>query len=137
MTKKALIILLLFTLFLAAAVYYSTDNTADAEIHIAQSEIFSQEELLKGAKIILTKFRIFPAELYNLRYKDEFSLAEWEYWTNQYSADEVLVFKSDFRTFSGSRALNSGFEPDMKYESWMWVLVRNNGGRWQLKTWGY
>ena len=56
-------------------------------------------------------------------------------WAAQYDADEAIVLLSSFHV-DGSGG-DGSFNANSDYTDWQWVLVRNDGGSWQLKTWGY
>ena len=56
-------------------------------------------------------------------------------WAAQYDADEAIVLLSSFHV-DGSGG-DGSFNANSDYTDWQWVLVRNGGGNWQLKTWGY
>ena len=56
-------------------------------------------------------------------------------WAAQYDADEAIVLLSSFHVdgSGGDGSLNANSD----YTDWQWILVRSNGGAWELKTWGY
>ena len=56
-------------------------------------------------------------------------------WAVQYGADEGIVLLSTFEVdeTGGDGSLN----PGSTYRNWQWILVRTDGGDWELKTWGY
>jgi len=113
------------------------DNSRGALIELGASEIYTDEDLRMASHLVITKFRSFPAKLERLWYDEEQTILECEYWQKQYNTDDVLILYSDFTAKDNKRALNEGFEPGMKYEKWMWVLTKNESGRWMLSTWGY
>lgn len=56
-------------------------------------------------------------------------------WAAQYDADEAIVLLSSFHV-DGSGG-DGSFNANSDYTEWQWILVRSNGGAWELKTWGY
>jgi len=69
-------------------------------------------------------------------YYDESKVKDAEpEWAAQYDADEAIVLLSSFHVdgSGGDGSLNANSD----YDNWEWILVRSNGGKWQLKTWGY
>jgi len=44
-----------------------------------------------------------------------------------------MVLLSKFYVFGE----NGSLEPGKTYTKWNWILVRDKGGFWELKTWGY
>lgn len=56
-------------------------------------------------------------------------------WAAQYDADEAIVLLSSFHV-DGSGG-DGSFNANSDYTDWQWILVRSNGGAWELKTWGY
>lgn len=135
MKRSFLLILLL--LFAVCGFLAVSDNTRGAEIELEGSEIYTEAELRAAANVVLRRFRHFPARLERLWYDEERCIKEREYFSAQYDAEDVLVLMSDFTANKGKTTHNSGFEPGRQYTNWTWVLVRNDGGAWQLKTYGY
>ena len=130
----SLLVYFILSVFLHDVVF---NNSRDAVVNLPASEIYTKEELNSAAHLMKEKFRSFPAELERLWYDEEKAAIETEYWKEVYSVDDVLILYSDFRVKDNRRALGSGFEPGMEYKNWMWVFVRNDSGRWKLKTYGY
>ena len=73
--------------------------------------------------------------LTDLWYEDSKSVPASDGWAKQYDSDEsiVLFSKFDVDSTGGDGSLN----PNSTYTNWQWILVRNRGGKWDLKTWGY
>lgn len=137
---------LLKNIFISLLIYFALfgfmhdivlNNSRNAVIELSESQIYTDEELKMATHIVKEKFRSFPAKLEKIWYDEEKSAADAEYFKNQYSVDEVLILYSNFWVKDNKRALNSGFETGMRYTNWMWVMVRNDSGRWELKTYGY
>ena len=57
-------------------------------------------------------------------------------WAAQYGAEQAIVLDSTFEVRSKD-AWATGLEWGKTYRGWSWILVRNENGPWQLKTWGY
>ena len=56
-------------------------------------------------------------------------------WAAQYDADEAIVLLSSFHVDAGGG--DGSLNANSDYTDWQWVLVRSDGGKWDLKTWGY
>lgn len=111
--------------------------TKHAQIILGDSEKYSEEEIQAAIDIVLIEFKDFPAVLNKLWYDEEKSKIESKSWIEKYSADDVIVLYSEFRTFKGEQAMLAGFDRDKEYKNWNWVLIRSNNEDWQLETWGY
>ncbi len=73
--------------------------------------------------------------LTQISYPGDDSSGLFDKWAKEYEADEAIVLYSSFDTDSsgGDGSLN----PNSTYNDWQWILVKNNGGVWELKTYGY
>ena len=56
-------------------------------------------------------------------------------WAEESGADEAIVLYSTLETDASGGDGSS--EPNATYENWQWILVRDNGGTWEVKTYGY
>lgn len=129
-----LIIVIVFTLMILNNYQFNIKN---AQIVIGNSEIYSKKEIKDAIDIVLVKFKKFPATLNKIYYDEEKSKKESNEWAKRYNAKEAIILYSDFKTYSGERAISDGFNPSAEYSNWSWILVRNNKEEWHLKSWGY
>lgn len=53
--------------------------------------------------------------------------------TTLYSLSIVLYSSFDTDASGGDGSL----EPNTTYDDFQWILVRDNGGTWEVKTYGY
>ncbi len=56
-------------------------------------------------------------------------------WAERYKSDEAIVLLSSFETESAGG--DGSMDPNATYRGWQWILVRNSGGAWEVKTYGY
>ena len=70
-----------------------------------------------------------------LWYDENVCKLEQEDWKTQYQTDDVVVLLSDFEV--GKRGGDGSLTPGTTYRNWEWILIRNTGGEWEIKTWGY
>lgn len=108
----------------------------DVEIIIGESALYTEADLRDAADEVLDEFsRGFDGcTLHELKYDEAESLRQADGWAKQYDAEEAIVLHSRF-TVSLSYG-NGPFSPgDTHYYSW--ILVRNSGCAWKLKTCGY
>ena len=108
------------------------------------SELFSEEELDEAVGLILAEFDGWPegCELHYLVYAgDEACTPENLTWLSSLNSGdrryaECAEFLSEFRSPEDPESAGA-FEPDMIYSDWQWWLAREEGGDWELLTWGY
>ena len=99
-----------------------------------KSEIYSKEDIREAMNVVFDEFSDFEgAVLLKLEYDEELSNKQMRLNTKQYDCDEAIVLLSKFYVFGE----NGSLEPGETYSKWNWILVRNKGGFWELKTWGY
>jgi len=56
-------------------------------------------------------------------------------WAEECEADEAIVLYSSFDTDASGG--DGSLEPNTTYDDFQWILVRDNGGTWEVKTYGY
>ena len=129
--KLMMIVLTISLLFCACA-----GDVNQVKRHISPSEIYSEQDIDQAMDVVIRHFsREFRGcTLLELEYSDSRS-ESGRAWALQYGADEGIVLISSFSVDAsgGDRSLN----PNSTYTNWQWILVRSNGGKWTLKTWGY
>ena len=127
----------LFAVFLAAVcifVFSGCGISFTAKKIIDDSEIYSKRDIEKAMNRVYREFAFFEGcVLLELEYDEEYSKERAADWAENYDADEAIVLLSKFY----AAAENGSLEPGETYSKWNWILVRNKGGFWELKTWGY
>ena len=113
-------------------------NTPDEDY--GESALYTPAELQAAAALIMEQFASFEGcELHSLRYAGDVCNSTGNIqWMNSLgentSFTQVAEFLSDFHSpVEGGGA----WEADMEYKDWQWWLAREEGGDWQLMTWGY
>ena len=102
---------------------------------IDDSEIYSKRDIEKAMNQVYCQFALFEGcILLELEYDEEYSKARMADWAENYDADEAIVLLSKFYVAGDS---DGSLEPGETYSKWNWILVRDKGGSWKLKTWGY
>ena len=101
---------------------------------IDDSKIYSERDIEKAMNRVYREFAFFEGcVLLELEYDEEYSKERMHDWAEYYNADEAIVLLSKFYVFGE----NGSLEPGETYTKWNWILVRDKGGFWELKTWGY
>lgn len=101
---------------------------------IDDSKIYSERDIEKAMSLVYRQFAFFEGcVLLEIEYDEEYSNERMNGWAEQYDADEAIVLLSEFYVFGE----NGSLEPGKTYTKWNWILVRDKGGFWELKTWGY
>jgi len=112
-------------------------DVSSAERTVSVSKIFTESEIEKAMNIVTSHFETHfdGCKLTELYYDEEHSAVEAAHWAKQYEAEEAIVLLSTFEV--GERGGDGSLNPNSTYEGWGWVLIRNKGESWKLKTWGY
>ncbi len=123
--------------FLAAALVICLSGCGipfTAKKIIDDSKIYSERDIEKAMSLVYRDFALYKGcVLLELEYDEEYSKERMADWAENYNADEAIVLLSKFYVFGE----NGSLEPGKTYSKWNWILVRNKGGFWELKTWGY
>ncbi len=111
-----------------------------ADINLGESDIYSEEDLQSAADVIINEIGGWSSvkQVYDITYcGDELSEDNLDYckMLGEKNYTQCAVFKSDFFT-SNSRE-SGGFNPNSRYDDWMWYLAKTDDGEWELLTWGY
>ena len=134
---KRSVSLLLGILLMLSFAACSRGSTRGLQTKIGSSDVFSQEDIQSAIEIVTDFFRkeFEGCTLKTLEYSEELTLDDAEEWAQQYEAQQAIVLISSFYVApnGGDGSLNT----DSTYENWQWILVRNTGENWTLKTWGY
>ena len=105
-----------------------------ARKNVGDSKIFSKEDIEEAMDIVCEEIKKSEGYvLLELKYEEDFCKKQMKYYMEQYSADEAIVLLSKFYVFGE----NGSLAPGETYSKWNWILVRDKGGFWELKTWGY
>lgn len=140
MRKKIILILLAILAAVSViltAVFGNRGDTKHVTEKIGDSDLYRAEEIENAMAAVKKEFAkaFHGCTLTKLWYDENVCKLEQEDWKAQYSSDDVIVLLSDFvvEKSSGGTDLKAG----STYKNWEWILVRNTGGEWEIKTWGY
>ena len=127
----------IFAIIIAAALVFCFCGCGipfTAEKIIDDSDIYSKRDIEKAMNRVYREFAFFEGcILLELEYDEEYSKERMADWAENYNADEAIVLLSKFYVFGE----NGSLAPGETYTKWNWILVRDKGGFWELKTWGY
>lgn len=131
--KKILSLLLIFVLFLSLT---SCGTLNFVDIEEFSSEIYTARDIADAMEVVLEEFQGKTDRiLLNLSYIGDSRLADYGDWADRNGADDVIVFLTDYYVsfFSDTPTQNTASE----YENWKFILVRTNGGEWEIVDQGY
>ena len=104
---------------------------------VGESDIFTEEEIQSAMDAVIVRFKLGfkGCKLREVRYEEEINLRDGAQWAEQYGADSAIVLLSTFDV--GSSGGDGSLNPNSTYSNWQWILTRNDGERWELRTSGY
>ena len=122
----------------------SIDEAPEVEIDYGTSEIYTREDMDEAIALILAEFDTWDGcEMHSIRYfSDECTSGESIAWMNDLADGrnlgktftQCIGFRSDFHS---PLEQYGAWEADQEYTNWEWWLAREDGGSWELITWGY
>ena len=130
-------------------VTYDVDGSADfvavfeffdgnVEYDYGESDIYTQEDMDSAINVILDEFDTWEGyELHNVRYiSDDCADDIYLEWLNgnENNYTECIEFVTDFRTPLEDTEVVSA---NCIYKDWEWWLAREDGGQWELVSYGY
>ena len=131
--KKLISIILLCTLTLSLS---SCGTLNFVDIEEFSSEIYTGRDIADAMEVVLDEFQGKKDRiLLKLSYAGDGAIADYADWAVRNNADEVIVFLTDYYVsfFSDTPTQNAGSE----YENWGFILVRTQGGEWEIVDQGY
>ena len=131
--KKVLSLFLIFTLLLSLT---SCGTLNFVDIEEFSSEIYTDRDITSAMEIVLEEFQGKNDRiLLSLSYIGDSNISDYRDWADRNGADEVIVFLTDYYIsfFSDTPTQNTASE----YENWKFILVRTNGGEWEIVDQGY
>ena len=117
----------------------ATDDT-DSDVSIVEweySDIYTDADIQAAMDTVMTYFEteFKGCILTQLCYPGDASADLFTEWTEECEADEAIVLYSFFDTDASGG--DGSLEPNTTYDDFQWILVRDNGGTWEVKTYGY
>jgi hypothetical protein len=139
MQKKWTIVLIVAIILIAIILlmwHLTGGNTSSVNLTVSKSEIYSEQDITDAMDVVKLKFNkdFRGCKLTDLWYDEKRSVSS-SGWAAQYNADEAIVLLSNFNV--GPSGGDGSLNPNSIYKGWNWILVRNKGSKWELKTWGY
>ena len=131
--KRILPLFLLFALLLSLT---SCGTLNFVDIEEFSSEIYTDRDITSAMEIVLEEFQGKSDRiLLSLSYIGDSKISDYRDWADRNGADEVIVFLTDYYVslFSDTPTQNIASE----YENWKFILVRTNGGEWEIVDQGY
>ena len=112
-------------------------NTKNVKITDYSSEMYSDAEIENAIDVAINYFEknFKGCTLTEITYLGDDKLDDWQEFAERNNADDVMVLVSSFTVDAsgGDGSLN----PNSTYTNWKWILVRNNGGKWEHVDHGY
>lgn len=117
------------------------NNKNDFDVDYGNSSIYTNEDIDIAIKLITEQFyEMEGCELHSLSYtSDECNSNDNIYWMNDLGSRNNKKYVNCMEIASSFRSPKEGggaWEADSEY-NWSWWLAREDGGEWELLTWGY
>ena len=131
--KKLILLILLCTLTLSLS---SCGTLNFVDIEEFSSNVYTTQDITSAMELVLEEFQGKKDRiLLNLSYIGDSEISDYKDWADRNGADEVIVFLTDYYVsfFSDTPTQNTASE----YENWKFILVRTQGGEWEIVDQGY
>ena len=134
MKRLTLFALLLITALLLGGCM-ERGNVNQVRKTLGESEIYAESDIKEAMDVVIGHFRreFEGCTLMTLYYEED--AARNQAWAENYDADEGIILLSSFAT--GPDSAGMGLNDNDTYNGWSWILTRDKGGDWTLRTWGY
>ena len=112
-------------------------NASEVQVITGESALFSEREIEQSMEVAMNHFRreFDGCTMTKIVYIESWSQAAAAEWAQQYGADEGIILYSSFDVDASGG--DGSFTPNSTYSNWQWILTRDQGGDWVLRTWGY
>lgn len=133
--KHTLLPIMLILLSLLAGC--TKGDVKNVEFIIEESARYTEAEIRDAMDVAIAHFKaeFEGCTLLTMEYAEEKAINAGEAWAETYGGEEGIVLLSSFQV--DDKGGDGSFNPGDTYRNWQWVLVRSEGGAWELKTWGY
>lgn len=131
--KRLFSLSLIFVLLLSLT---SCGTLNFVDIEEFSSDIYTANDITSAMEVVLEYFKDQKDRiLLKLSYAGDAELADYKDWADRNGADDVIVFLTDYYVsrFSDTPTQN----PASTYENWLFILVRSDGGEWEIVDQGY
>lgn len=112
-------------------------NASQVQLITGESALFTEGEIEAAMEVAMNYFRkeFDGCTMTKIEYIESKSQPAALEWAQQYGAEEAIVLYSSFDVDAsgGDGSLN----PNSTYTNWQWILTRDEGENWVLRTWGY
>lgn len=134
MKKILLILITFFAVFSLSACGGKVEN---AKTHKVKSEIYSEEEINSAIDVIKSEFKTGwkGCTLTEIYYAGDEISKDHQDWADRNEKDDVIVLLSTFDV--AESGAEESLNPGDTYSDWMWILVRDKGGKWKHVDHGY
>lgn len=134
---KKEIIFLVITIIIISSLTACGGSVKDLKIKKVESELYTNEEIDSAIEIIVQEFKKDwkGCTLKEIYYAGDETSKNYQDWADRNNVDEAIVLLSSFDVdeSGGDGSLN----PNDTYDNWMWILVRNDNGKWKHVDHGY
>ena len=112
-------------------------NASQVQVRTGESVIFTESEIEDAMEVAMNHFRreFDGCTMTKIEYNEGWSQTAAAEWAQTYGADQGIVLYSSFDVDASGG--DGSFSPNSTYSNWQWVLTRNEGENWVLRTWGY
>ena len=131
--KRILALFLVLSLLLCGCMPHGNVN------HVrktpGESTVYTEADIEAAMDVVIRHFRqnFEGCTLIHLYYEED--TARNQAWAEDYGAEQGIILLSSFET--GPDAAGMGLNDNDTYNGWKWILTRDKGGSWHLRTWGY
>ena len=135
MKRVTLFTLILLTAALLLSGCMEHGNVNHVRKTPGESTVYTKAEIEDAMDVVIRHFRreFEGCTLVHLYYEED--TLRNKSCALQYDADEAIVLLSTFETGPDSAGL--GLNENDTYNGWQWILTRDKGGNWVLRSWGY
>ena len=134
--RKTTILLLLLTALLTLCACGGDVSKVNISIP-EESDLYTTKEIEDAIDIAMDYFKkeFDGCTLTEIAYAGDDRSNDYAEWAQRIGGDEVIVLVSSFDVDAsgGDGSLN----PNSTYTKWMWILAREEGGKWQHVDHGY
>lgn len=138
--KKGKSILLFLLVFLILMVNIGCSNNKKEENavkNITKSNIYKEDELNEAMDALIQYFeeKFVGVNLIKVSYVGDENKADIEIYKKEYAVDNLIILNTTFNTESTIGDIP--FDINSEYKDYPWIMVKNEEGKWVVRSWGY
>lgn len=135
--KRILLFLLVFLILIMTIGCSNNKKEENTVKNITKSNIYKEDELNAAMDALIQHFeeKCIGVNLTKISYVGDENKSDIEIYKKEYAVDNLIILNTTFNT--ESTIGDVPFDINSEYKDYPWIMVKNEEGKWIVRSWGY